>query len=107
MYGSMVIGFRWLTIGTGIEAIGLGHRMPVLVGTLLVMNKGCISKATGKETAAATSTTITGTAIGTGIIASTSAGMAEATIAITTTTIGSARKPPAIMRKSPDCDHTI
>jgi len=74
---------------------------------LLVIRKGCISKATGKETAAATSTTITGTAIGTGIIASTSAGMAEATIAITTTTIGSARKPPAIMRKSPDCDHTI
>jgi hypothetical protein len=68
MYGSMVIGFRWDTIGTGIEAIGLGHRMPVLVGTLLVMNKGCISKATGKETMAATRTTTTGTVIEAGII---------------------------------------
>jgi hypothetical protein len=65
----MVIGIRWDTIGTGIKAIGLGHRMPALVGTLLVMQKGCISKATGREIAAATRTTTTGTVIGTGIIA--------------------------------------
>ena len=51
------------------KVIGLARRISELVGTLLVMNKGCISKATGKETAAATRMTTTGTVIGTGIIA--------------------------------------
>jgi len=69
MYGSIVIGIRLDTIGTGIEAIGLGHRMPVLVGTLLVMSTGNTLKATGQETAAATRTTTVGTVIETGIIA--------------------------------------
>jgi hypothetical protein len=68
MNGSIVIGIRLDTIGTGIEAIGLGHRMPALAGTLLVMKKGCISKATGQEIAAGFTMTTTGTVIEAGII---------------------------------------
>src|SRR5215470_2571298 len=71
MHGSMVIGIRLEvdTTGNGMKVIGLARRMSELVGTLLVMNKGCISKATGKETAAATRMITTGTVIGTGIFA--------------------------------------
>jgi hypothetical protein len=69
MYGSMVIGIRLDTIGTGIEATGLAHPMLGLVGGLLVMSAGNTSKATGKEIGAGCTMTTTGTVIGTGIFA--------------------------------------
>jgi len=68
MHGSTVIGIRWETIGSGIEAIGLERRMLALVGGLLVMSTGNTSKVTGKEIAAGWSITTTGTMIETGII---------------------------------------
>jgi hypothetical protein len=52
MFGSMVTGIRWDTIGTGIEAIGLGLRMLALVGGLLVMSAASTLKVTGKEVVA-------------------------------------------------------
>jgi hypothetical protein len=65
----MVIGIRLDNIGTGIKAIGLGHRMPALVGGLLIMSEGNTLKVTGKEIAAGCTMTTTGTMIGTEIIA--------------------------------------
>jgi len=65
----MVIGIRWDTIGTGIKAIGLGHRMPALVGGLLVMSAGNTLKVTGKEITGGYRMTTTGTVTRTGIFA--------------------------------------
>jgi hypothetical protein len=68
MYGLLVIGIRWETIGSCIKAIGLGRHMPALIGWLLVMSAGSTLKVTGKEIAAEWSITTTGTVIETGII---------------------------------------
>jgi len=57
------------TIGGGIKAIGLGHRMPALVGWLLVMSAGNTLKVTGKEITGGYRMTTTGTVTGTGIFA--------------------------------------
>jgi hypothetical protein len=69
MYGSMLTGIRWDTIGSGIKAIGLGHRMSGLVGGLLVMSAGNTLKVTGKEITGGYRMTTTGTVTGTGIFA--------------------------------------
>jgi hypothetical protein len=69
MYGSRVIGIRFDSIGTGIEAIGLGHRMSALVGGVLVMNAGSSLKVTGKAITGGHRMTTTGTVTGTGIFA--------------------------------------
>jgi hypothetical protein len=69
MYGSIVIGIRWKTIGDGIKAIGLGHRMPALVGGFLVMSAGNTLKVTGKEITDGYRMTTTGTVTGTGTFA--------------------------------------
>jgi hypothetical protein len=67
MYGSRVIGIRLDTTGTGIKAIGLGHRMLALVGGDLAMSTGNILKAIGKEITGAYRMTTTGTVTGAGI----------------------------------------
>jgi hypothetical protein len=69
MYGSMLTGIRWDTIGSGIKAIGLGHRMSALVGGLLVISAGNTLKVTGKESVGVYRMTTTGTMTGTGIFA--------------------------------------
>jgi len=65
----MLIGIRSDTIGSGIKAIGLGHRMPALVGGLLVMSAGNTLKVTGKEIAGGYRMTTIGTVTGTEIFA--------------------------------------
>ncbi len=68
MGGSRVIGIRWATIGSGIEAIGRARHIRAVVGGLLVMSVGNTLKVIGKEIAAGGSITTTGTGIETGII---------------------------------------
>ena len=69
MCGSMLTGIQWDTIGSGIKAIGLGHRMPALVGGLPVMSAGNTLKVIGKETTDGYRMTTTRTVSGTGTFA--------------------------------------
>jgi len=69
MYGWMVIGIRWETTGSGIKAIGPGHRMSALGGGFLVMSAGNTLKVTGKEIAVGWSIATAGTVTGTEIFA--------------------------------------
>src|SRR5438093_1030460 len=59
----MAIGIPMDTIGSGIKAIGLGHRIWARVGGLLVMSAGNTLTVIGKEIAAGSGMTITGTVI--------------------------------------------
>jgi len=59
----MAIGIPMETIGGGIKAIGLGHRISARVGGVLVMSAGNTLKVIGKEIAAGSGMTITGTVI--------------------------------------------
>jgi hypothetical protein len=63
----MLTGIQWDTIGSGIKAIGLGHRMSALVGGLLVISAGNTLKVTGKESVGVYRMTTTRTMTGTGI----------------------------------------
>ncbi len=67
-FGSTAIGIRWDTIGSGIKAIGLGHHIWARVGGVLVMSAGNTLKVIGKEIAAGSGMTITGTVIDFGTI---------------------------------------